>query len=146
MYLCGRHFYLQTDHKPLMSLFGETKAVPSQASGRIQRWALTLAAYEYTLQFRPTEKHGNADAMSRLPLPNIPTTVPLPKEVVLLVEGLQDSPIATDQVQAWTRRDPLLSKVLSYTQKGWPKGEIPAELKPYWHRHTELSVEAGCLK
>lgn len=86
--------------------------------------------HEYTLQFRPTDKHGNANAMSRLPLPNFPTTVPVSKEVVILVKGLQDSPIATDQVRAWTQRDPLLSKVLSYTQKEWPKG---AELKPYWN-------------
>ena len=56
--------------------------------------------------------------------------MPVSKEVVILVEGLQDSPIATDQVRAWTQRDPLLSKVLSYTQKEWPKG---AELKPYWN-------------
>ena len=145
MYLYGRHFYLQTDHKPLTALFGESRAVPHQASGRIQRWAWILAAYEYTLQFRPTEKHGNADAMSRLPLPDCPAEVPVPREVVLLVEGLQESPISTDQIRTWTRRDPLLSKVLSFIMRGWPKGEIPAEMKPYWNRRTELSVEAGCL-
>ena len=38
-YLWGHRFVLQTDHKPLMTLFNETKAIPQQAANRIQRWA-----------------------------------------------------------------------------------------------------------
>ena len=48
-YLIGRYFTLITDHKPLLSLLNEHKPIPSHASAHIQRWALTLAAYEYTL-------------------------------------------------------------------------------------------------
>ena len=48
-YLFGRHFYLCIDHKPLLTLFKESRAVNPQASARIQRWALTLSMYEYTL-------------------------------------------------------------------------------------------------
>jgi len=62
-YLFGRHFYLCTDHKPLLTLFKESRAVNPQASARIQRWALTLSMYEYTLQFKRTEDHANADAL-----------------------------------------------------------------------------------
>ena len=47
-YLYSRKFSLETDHKPLVGLLGKKKAIPPQASARIQRWALTLAAYEYT--------------------------------------------------------------------------------------------------
>ena len=35
-YLYGRTFVIYTDHKPLITLFGETKAIPTSASGRIQ--------------------------------------------------------------------------------------------------------------
>ena len=63
-YLYGHRFTLITDHKPLLSLFKEQKAIPCQASGRIQRWALVLAAYEYNIAFRPTASHSNADALS----------------------------------------------------------------------------------
>ena len=54
-YLYGRKFELKTDHKPLTHIFSETKAIPTMASGRIQRWALTLSAYSsvyYQLQGR----------------------------------------------------------------------------------------------
>ena len=34
-YLYGHHFTLCTDHKPLLSLFNEQKAISTQASGRI---------------------------------------------------------------------------------------------------------------
>ena len=62
-YLFGRSFSIYTDNLPLKSLFSEKQAVPVQASGRILRWALTLASYEYKILFRPTHKHGNADAL-----------------------------------------------------------------------------------
>ena len=42
-YLYGCSFTLYTDHKPLQGLLNESKAIPTQASARIQRWALTLA-------------------------------------------------------------------------------------------------------
>ena len=76
-YQYGHPFTLITDHKPLLTLFNESRAVPPQPSRRIQRWALTLAAYEYTLSWRPTKQHENADAMSRLPLPEKPLEIPL---------------------------------------------------------------------
>ena len=49
-YLFGRTFTLCTDHKPLQSLLNESKPIPCMASARIQRWALTLASYEYTIK------------------------------------------------------------------------------------------------
>ena len=59
-----------TDHKPLTTLFNSDKPLPVLASGRIQRWAIFLINYEFTIQFRPTNKHTNLDALSRLPLDN----------------------------------------------------------------------------
>ena len=63
-YLYGRKFMLVTDHKPLMSILGP-KEVSSVAAARLQRWSLLLSAYNYDIEFRPTEAHGNADALSR---------------------------------------------------------------------------------
>ena len=111
-YLYGHHFTLITDHKPLLALFGECWAVPTQASSRIQRWTLTLA---YTLAARSTTQHGNADAMSRLPLTVKPQETPQPPEFVLMMDTMAEGPITCSQIQLWTRKDPLLSSVLRYT-------------------------------
>ena len=48
------------------------------AASRIQRWSLTLGAYEYNIQYRPGSKMGNADALSRLPLPDHPIDTEIP--------------------------------------------------------------------
>ena len=140
--LYGHHFTLIIDHKPLHTLF--SRAVPPQASGRIQRWALTLAAYEYTLFWCLTKQHENADAMSRLPLPKKPLETPLPAELVLLMEHLEESPVAATQIRMWTRRDPLLSRVSRYLHEGWPD-QCDDQLKPYCCHKMELSLHDDCL-
>ena len=80
-YLLGRRFTIYSDHKPLQYLFSEDKAIPTMASSRIQRWALTLSAYDYNIVFKPGSQHANADVLSRLPLPEHPTSVPLHKRL-----------------------------------------------------------------
>jgi len=48
-YLFGRHFSIQSDHKPLSYFFNELRGILQIVSARIQRWALTLSAYNYWL-------------------------------------------------------------------------------------------------
>uniref|UniRef100_A0A1X7VJQ8 Reverse transcriptase RNase H-like domain-containing protein n=1 Tax=Amphimedon queenslandica TaxID=400682 RepID=A0A1X7VJQ8_AMPQE len=79
-YLYGHSFTLYSDHKPLEHL-NETRQVPTMASSRIQGWAFTLSAYNYTIKYKPGKHLSNADALSRLPLPEVPTIVPVPGDV-----------------------------------------------------------------
>ena len=67
-YVYGRHFILVTDHKPLTSLFSPEKAIPQLAANRLARWALWLSNFDYSIEYRQTSKHGNVDALSRLPV------------------------------------------------------------------------------
>ena len=68
-YIFGRRFLLYSDHKPLIHIFGESRSVPVMASARLQRWALTLSSYTYNIKYKSGKNQGNADALSRLPLP-----------------------------------------------------------------------------
>ncbi|XP_022595499.1 uncharacterized protein K02A2.6-like, partial [Seriola dumerili] len=142
-YLYGRNFTIVTDHKPLISLFNETKPVPQMVSPRVQRWAVWLRAYEYQIVYRPGKQHINADALSRLPLPE---TSPAEEEedLVLMLDGMDDALVTTEQIRHWTAKEVTLSRVQEYVLKGWPSTVEP-ELLPYFTRRWELSVRDGCV-
>ena len=142
----GRHFCLYTDHKPLLSLLSGDRQISSQSSARIQRWALTLAGYEYKLKYKASQDHENADGLSRLPLADLPASTPLPPELILLMESISNSPVTAGQISSWTKADPILSKVLQFIRLGWPDTCPDDEsFKPYWSKQSELSILDGCI-
>ena len=143
-YLFGRHFIILSDHKPLQHLFSETRATLTMASARIQRWALMLGGYDYTITYKPGVQHANADLFSRLPLPDIPTKVPVPPETILLMETLSSIPVTATQISQWTSQDTTLSKVKNFVLNGWNHvtEDIP---NSYWQCQNELSLFNGCI-
>ena len=134
-----------TDHKPLTAVLGSKRGLPTVAAARLQRWAVVLAAYQYHLEFRPTIAHGNADAFSRLPLPiKEPEDNSTVVATIFNLGQIDLLPVDADQLRRATAADPVLSKVVLYTQRGWPPHVGPT-LQPYFHRRYELTVEMGCL-
>ena len=85
--------------------------MPVLASARIQRWAQLLGGYTYTISYKSGNDHGNADSLSRLPLPETPKSTPVPGETILLLQTLEDSPVTPAQIKNWTAADPVLSQV-----------------------------------
>ena len=144
-YIYGRRFTIESDHQPLSHLFSESKGIPVMASARIQRWALTLAAYQYNIRYKPGKTLNNADALSRLPRPVTTTDDCSPAEHTHLICQLSSTSIDVGRIKQWTARDPLLSQVLRYVQTGWPN-ELPDEkYKPFVSRKDELSSLNGCI-
>ena len=87
-YLSGRKFKIYSDHQPLKYLFSETRPIPVMAASRIQRWSLLLSSYEYEIEYRPGSKVANADALSRLPLPETTPESSKDGSVELLIHQL----------------------------------------------------------
>ncbi len=144
-YLYGRQFTILTDHKPLERVFNPEKTTPQMAAARIQRWALILAAYTYNIQYKEGSQNANADAFSRLPLSDKPTSTPVPGETILLIELLENTPVRAEEIKKWTRRSPVLARVLNFIRQGWPcKCPDPA-LQSYFQRRDELSVQDDCI-
>ena len=96
------------------------------------------------IEWRNTTSHANADALSRLPSPDLPATSTTPAETVLLIENLQDGPVTTAEIADWIQQNPLLSRVYRYIRHGWPK-QADAELQPFWSRRYEFCCEQGCI-
>ena len=146
-YLYGHHFNLITDHKPLLTILHEHRAIPTTTSNRIQRWALTLSMYDYTISFKPSSLHSNADALSRIPIVGSQADPPVPAETVFLLETMSESPVSVAQVRSWTSRNPLLSRILQFILSGWPNRLQSKDeaVKPFFHRKLELSTQDGVI-
>ncbi len=107
---------------------------------------LFFSMFEYNIKFRCTSDHGNADALSRLPLSDTVEENDVPPELVLLVEHLDSSPVTASQIKQSTMCDPELAMVFEYVQHGWPgKSAVSSSLNPFYQRKEELSVLNGCL-
>ncbi|XP_048247554.1 uncharacterized protein K02A2.6-like [Haliotis rufescens] len=145
-YLFGRKFQLLSDHKPLMGLLDAEKGIPVMASARLRRWALMLAAYDYSIVYKPGSKLANADCLSRLPLQTSVSVPPVPGDTIMLLENMAEFPVNVRQIQFWTRKDPLLARVKKLVECGFPENLKPdTELKPYIQKKTELSVQDGVI-
>ena len=105
---------------------------------------MTLSSYDYEIQYRQGSQQANADGCSRLLLPVNAPQIPIPGEAVVVMEHLDTTPVAAKQVRLWTQHDPVLSKVLQFVLQGWPE-QVAPELKPFFRRRNELSVEDNCI-
>ncbi|CAB4038561.1 unconventional myosin-X-like, partial [Paramuricea clavata] len=75
----------------------------------------------------------------------MPLSTPQPGETIFLMEHLEETPVNSNQIREWTKRDPVMSKVLRFTMQGWPDSYDSTTFKSYHNKKFELSVEDGCL-
>lgn len=65
-------FILRTDHKPLISIFGSQRGIPEITANRLQRYAIFLSAYNYTIEY-VRSSNNSADYLSRATMETGPT-------------------------------------------------------------------------
>ena len=131
-FLYGKdRFTIYTDHKPLISLFGAHAKLPTLVAARLQRWALTLSAYNYKIEYRTGANNGNSDALSRKPLvqTNLDNQIDGTTNNILNIETIPFN-VSYEEMVRETRKDRILSVVYDCLLKG---REFPqsAEFLPY---------------
>uniref|UniRef100_A0A1X7TT09 Reverse transcriptase domain-containing protein n=1 Tax=Amphimedon queenslandica TaxID=400682 RepID=A0A1X7TT09_AMPQE len=114
------------DHQPLVTIFGPKTGVPALAAARLQRWAITLSASSFHIGYRRTDDCGNADGLSRQPLPISPPSKP---DVVSKFHIVHMSSLTLTYIQ------------LRSASRAYPVDE----LKVNWRRRMELTVKADGL-
>ena len=60
LYLYGQHFTILMDHKPLERILGPKMAILSLAAMHLQRWAIILAAFNYSIKFVTSKQNAVA--------------------------------------------------------------------------------------
>ena len=143
-YLYGRPFTLITDHQPLTAIFHPEKHLPAMTAARLQRYALFLAGYRYSIVYRKTTDHGNADGLSRLPLDNPGARTDNDADVEAFhVSQFDVLPVTADQVRQATRQDPTLAAVFNAVQSG--DFSDCASHQSFISRRNELTTHQGCV-
>ena len=65
-FLLNKNFTLQTDHKPLITIFGSKKGRSIYITNRQLRWGTILLNYNFKIEYLPSKQISHADGLSRL--------------------------------------------------------------------------------
>lgn len=134
-YLMGINFELETDHKPLESIF----APKSRPSARIERWVLRLQAFRFKVVYRKGSANL-ADSLSRLVVKD---PVGFDEESENYINSvISSAAIDIDQVERASEADETLQKLkVAIDDNNY---EDPL-LLPYKYFHQELSYSGNII-
>nr|KAG5702950.1 hypothetical protein BaRGS_034723 [Batillaria attramentaria] len=141
--------------------FGYTKIDLADAYNQIKlapesqrRLALsTHRGFDYTIEYRKTADHGNADALSRLPSGD---DIDFDREesgddtdivCAIRVLSLQVKPFDANILRQESGKDPVIATVMRYVREVWPlkHAEINEEVRKFQKLSDSLSICHGCL-
>ena len=132
-FLHGKEFTLETDQKPLVSIY---KKHMVEISPGIQMLVVKSFPYQpFHVRYRKGVEIPLADAVSRVtPLPMEEDGIKLPIIAVSQVTAnIPSSSNTLDQICVETRNGPTLQLWIHYILKGWPctQRQLPQELHMY---------------
>ena len=139
-YIYGKHFMVESDHKPLEMISNENLTA---APPRLLTMLLKLQGYDMTIKYRPGREMILADSLSRAPNKRNASTINLDNKIALV--QFSNEKIST--LQHATKEDGILSQLFDIIVTGWPEKQrdLPRDLRPYWSYRDELSVENGII-
>uniref|UniRef100_A0A8R1DHX7 RNA-directed DNA polymerase n=1 Tax=Caenorhabditis japonica TaxID=281687 RepID=A0A8R1DHX7_CAEJA len=128
-FIFGRRFHLQTDHRPLLAIFGSSKDLPVHAQNRLVRWAMTLMAYEYP---------RNEDDVVIAEIDAEDDEVEWSNDAI--------TPVLESTIRAESEKDSEVSKVVDLVAKNSWKAKPSEEIEKNWYpKKDRLKIIRGCL-
>lgn len=144
-YLYGRHFEIETDHKPLIFIFGDKKGIPQMAASRVQRWAVFLSGYDFSIKHIKGKDNCLADCLSRMPTTEQDTSDDSADDYTYLNFIDESIPlISLNTVKKETDNDKNLRQIREFIKNGWPN-KVDDIFKSYKCRANELTIENDCV-
>ena len=152
-FLYGKEFTLETDQKPLVSIY---KKHMVDISPRVQRLIVRSFPYQpFNVIYKKGKDIPVADALSRVTPMDLEDNIKLPIIAVNLITAhilLNAHPQGTfsrklDQLRKSTAQDNQLTRLIHYINTGFPceKKNLPTDLQEYWNYREALSIENGLL-
>ena len=135
-YLMNRKFKLVTDHKPLTYIFNKEKSVNTITAARIQRWAITLMAYDFDVVCARSQDMHLADLLSRCG-----TTKDKEFEVNMMWET--PLPHIQKKMKEIMNQDKWLT-LKKYIRDGFPK-QLDARLKDFKNVAQDLTIHGDLV-
>ena len=141
-YLIGGNFVLVTDNQPLQFIFNPSKAIPTVAAARIQRWALFLMGYDFKIVRVSSEQNAAADFLSRSGCKSAEAET-FDINAVHYIGA--PPPIDKRRVLKASKQDPLLCELFNCTRNGWSDKSCRGRLNSYAPFRFELSIHESLL-
>ena len=156
-FLQGRHFLIRTDHSYLTWLKNF-----KNAEGMLGRWLMEIDIYDFKIEHRKGELHGNADGVSRrtkpttcCPRPDCPDCKPLRDAKRVASVRAIDLVIKEDwslvDARKWQREDLDIGKILQWMESSEerPSRRTVAThsrgVKALWNQWDQLTLRNGLL-
>ncbi|VEN42942.1 unnamed protein product [Callosobruchus maculatus] len=147
-YLYRRKFLLRTDHASLTRLLRV-----KNPEGQVARWIERLQEFDFDIEHRAGESHGNADAFSRRPCPDdcahcnrAETKDAIARRTTVVDDRWQRTDLQKDQEE-----DPSLKLIIEWKREdrrpSWQEvSHYSPTVKSYWAQWDSLVMEDGILR
>lgn len=146
-YVYGHKILVETDHKPLVSLFDKPlHKIPP----RLQRFMMRLLAYDLIVTYKPGKYLHIADTLSRAPLRET-SLVDIDKDIDLhchsIINQIALPENDVERIKGLVKEDEVFRKIIKNVKEGWPNSKkfCDAEVVPYFHVKDDISFINGLL-
>jgi len=160
-YILGKKdIVVQSDHKPLMSIFA--KPILSSPK-RLQRMRLRLQKYSLKVEYKPGPTMYISDTLSRAYLPVQQVEPSMKPYLIFQLEqerqfrddiaqiDMETSVFVSDErlqsVRLETNKDATMQTLMSIINAGWPeaKSQVPLCVRDFWECRDELVTHNGIV-